>query len=836
MTTVPSKTFRTDPDVVATAARHFARDIHEGGARAATAALDMQSVNAREVLARMIDPHMDFTTLVADAADPSGSLSRITPEAPIGHLLNALARTVAHQRLLESDLDHALDLFRVARHHICVADWDKEDRVAYAKALWTGHAREDLRADEELLAALPRETRAFIQIDLHGTEHGVGTASWLALLNAHLLDHDVTPITLKAATFASTPFDRLSPGERRPPAFGPLISVVMPAFRPGGEILTAVRSIIDQTWQDWELLVVDDASGAEFDAVFDQVEKLDKRVRVLRQPVNQGTYAARNRALDESRGEFITCQDIDDWSHPERLERQVSPLLDDPSLLRTFSRSIRCSDDLVFQYPGYPTSRTNASSHLFRRTVLDSVGRFDWVRKAGDTEFDWRLDAAYPGRRLHIRQPLAFVRLQSESLSRGDFAPEWMHPARVEYRASVLHWHGQIAAGATNPFIPNDVAKRPLTAPRPFLPDRGAAERPVDIAFLADWTMDGASQRAALDEMRLLASSGAHVGLVHVRSIFSEAPRRAPLAIAARRALASGTVTFVSLEESDHIPLVVIRQAEALEFPSSRPVRLTTDRVIVVADSTSEQADHPDRRWSVGDCDHNAWTIFRTPPVWMVTEEGLRDPVSRHVGPGRVSDELYPTVLDLDARASRGCRPFRGQRPVVGWVSGHETGGLPGDRASLPLVLPTDGSVDVRLLGGGVHIRRLLGHIPPQWLVFDAGEVSARELAQQVDFIVGFPPSGPTFETLRTVHEALEAGCVAVLDPAFARYFGDAVITCEVGEVTSVVNSLRGDSEAFHAQCDRGRRWTYERFGGSRDRLATVLGTASVEGERSVSA
>ncbi|MGH8964378.1 MAG: glycosyltransferase family 2 protein, partial [Actinomycetes bacterium] len=461
-----------------------------------------------------------------------------------------------------------------------VSDWGAPDLKAFAQLLWASGERDSLRTDTELLAALPQQSRDFLQIDLEGARHGVGSAPWLNLLNDYLEAHGAAPLSLAPA--AATPFDRLRSGNLRAADRGPLITVVMPAFRPGPESFTAVRSIVEQTWQDWELLVVDDASGADFDGVFHQIAAMDPRIRVIHQPVNRGTYAARNRALDEAQGEFITFQDIDDWSHPERLARQVQPLLEDPTLLRTLSLSVRCTDGLVFQYLGYNPVRSNASSHLFRRSLLETVGRFDWVRKSADTEFDRRIEAAFPGRMVQLREPLAFIRLQPDSLSRGDFRPGWMHPSRVEYRAAMLHWHRQVEAGASSQ-IPPDVTRRPLTAPRPFLRDLGLPDQPVDIAFVADWTMDGATQRAALEEVRVLRRGGLRVGLVHVRSVFSDAPPRASLSLAARRLLADSTATFVSLEEADHIPTVVVRQPDVLEFPTSRPVALTTDRVVIVA-------------------------------------------------------------------------------------------------------------------------------------------------------------------------------------------------------------------------------------------------------------
>ena len=62
---------------------------------------------------------------------------------------------------------------------------------------------------------------------------------------------------------------------------------------------------------------------------------LDPRIHLVKQPVNQGTYAARNAGLDAAAGEFVAFQDSDDWSHPRRLELQVRPLLENPRLVAT---------------------------------------------------------------------------------------------------------------------------------------------------------------------------------------------------------------------------------------------------------------------------------------------------------------------------------------------------------------------------------------------------------------------------------------------------------------------------------------------------------------------
>lgn len=98
----------------------------------------------------------------------------------------------------------------------------------------------------------------------------------------------------------------------------PTFSIVMPLFNGEPYIEVALRSILDQTFRSWELIVVDDGSvdrGAQIARDLD-----DPRVRVLTNPHNIGCWASRNRGLDVSRGRWVTFLDCDDWYGSTRLE------------------------------------------------------------------------------------------------------------------------------------------------------------------------------------------------------------------------------------------------------------------------------------------------------------------------------------------------------------------------------------------------------------------------------------------------------------------------------------------------------------------------------------
>ena len=119
------------------------------------------------------------------------------------------------------------------------------------------------------------------------------------------------------------------------------ISVLMPAYNSSATIAPAIESILGQTWDDLQLIVVDDCSTDDTFAIAQRYSEHDPRVIAVRQPQNMGAYAARNTAAGLSTGDFITVHDSDDWSHPQKLEAQMAPLPDDSHLLGSFSYWVR---------------------------------------------------------------------------------------------------------------------------------------------------------------------------------------------------------------------------------------------------------------------------------------------------------------------------------------------------------------------------------------------------------------------------------------------------------------------------------------------------------------
>ena len=104
-----------------------------------------------------------------------------------------------------------------------------------------------------------------------------------------------------------------------------LVSIIMPSYNTANYIGEAIRSVMDQSYQNWELIIVDDCSTDNTDSVVESVR--DPRIKYIKNETNAGAAISRNRALREARGRWIAFLDSDDLWHRQKLEKQIEFML-----------------------------------------------------------------------------------------------------------------------------------------------------------------------------------------------------------------------------------------------------------------------------------------------------------------------------------------------------------------------------------------------------------------------------------------------------------------------------------------------------------------------------
>ena len=103
----------------------------------------------------------------------------------------------------------------------------------------------------------------------------------------------------------------------------PKVSVITPAYNASEFIGETIESVLKQTFQDWEMIIVDDCSTDDTLKLANEFSKKDSRIKVVQNEKNSGVAATRNHGLDVASGEFIAFVDSDDLWLPEKLEKQL---------------------------------------------------------------------------------------------------------------------------------------------------------------------------------------------------------------------------------------------------------------------------------------------------------------------------------------------------------------------------------------------------------------------------------------------------------------------------------------------------------------------------------
>ncbi len=143
----------------------------------------------------------------------------------------------------------------------------------------------------------------------------------------------------------------------------PSVTIAMPVYNGARTLVRAVRSALDQTFRDIELLVIDDGSS---DSSVDLVRSFrDPRIRLIVHEENRGLAATRDRLVDESVCSYIAWLDCDDWAHPQRIAKQFARLANLPN-------AVLCGTWVEFVNETNGSNRSRLLRRMIERDFTDS--------------------------------------------------------------------------------------------------------------------------------------------------------------------------------------------------------------------------------------------------------------------------------------------------------------------------------------------------------------------------------------------------------------------------------------------------------------------------------
>lgn len=209
-----------------------------------------------------------------------------------------------------------------------------------------------------------------------------------------------------------------------------VVSVLMAVHNEKEAFLrTAVGSIFGQTYPHIELIIVDDASGADCQAVVDDLCNGRKNVKLLHNETNLGLTKSLNRGLALAEGEFVARMDADDFSLPTRIEKQVGYLVEHPDIDIVGTGVVSFGTESIFMSPAYGYSNDAVQCCLFfssalchpsvmiRKHFLDANGlKYDENVRTGQDYDLWERCSVY-GRLAVMSEVLLYYRTHSAQIS-----------------------------------------------------------------------------------------------------------------------------------------------------------------------------------------------------------------------------------------------------------------------------------------------------------------------------------------------------------------------------------------------------------------------------------
>lgn len=194
----------------------------------------------------------------------------------------------------------------------------------------------------------------------------------------------------------------------------PWVSIVLPTYNRAVEIKQSIQSILEQTYRQFELIIVDDGSTDDTEQVVQEFQ--DNRIKYYRLPENGGQCKARNYGMKQARYDYIAFQDSDDRWHPDKLELQMSALSDAPPeagfAYSKFRYVIEGMEEIILPKEDVPVERKSGwifeqllwdnmvgmPTLIIKKECLEKAGYLDETLKSlEDYDFALRLSQYYQG-------------------------------------------------------------------------------------------------------------------------------------------------------------------------------------------------------------------------------------------------------------------------------------------------------------------------------------------------------------------------------------------------------------------------------------------------------
>lgn len=639
----------------------------------------------------------------------------------------------------------------------------------------------------------------------------------LALLNATYLRENLTEVGLyevsRGFVFGNlvVPEGRLSALHR-----SEKISVLLCVYNAEPTLRVVISSILEQTWQNVELIVIDDASTDSSWAVVEHLARQDSRIIAVRNATSMGPYQARNKALSMSTGQFIATVDSHGWCHPQMLQLCVETMLAEPVIRLVFPGTVRVSPHLTYALnvgeSGTKYVSTSSRSLVTDRKALQVLDRWDGVLASADEEFVQRSLAIWSdnaAREILPGVPLSLCLELPESSGSSAIA-EWgpSADARCEYLKQASYWRETILLPAMN--AGQTVRIDRVSAKQPFPVPGSVAAKPwrtshYNLIIISDLTLLGGTRRCNEGYVEAATGLGFQVGLLHWARY--DLKLADDIAREYRVLSYNENVDILTADDKVSADLVLIHHPPIMNYLPDAVPSIKAKHVAVLVNQLPERfGEESNPYYSRCKLQADCSRLFGIDPIWIPISPFVRRILSEQgFSPLAKGDWIPPLgkiVIDGPNRQPGG---HRGHRvPVIGRHSRDHRTKWPETERDLRAAYCADSDSPVRFLGGAKFARGIVGRWPDNWqeLPFDSMRVC--DFLSTLDYFVHFTHSEYVEEFGRNVMEAMAAGIPAIVPPRFKEVFADAACYADPEDVEELIRTMWGLESAHWERVEQG--------------------------------
>lgn len=644
------------------------------------------------------------------------------------------------------------------------------------------------------------------------------------LINKGLTIFDIDPILLNEDSSLCR-YDRLqtkvSDVGTLPVTEQPKVTVIIPVYNAEDVLQTSLGSILSQTWFNLEVIVVDDCSTDNTVTVVKEYMKKDQRVQLLQAERNGGAYIARNLALQVATGDYVTINDADDWSHPSKIEIQVTHLVNNEEIIANTSQQARATEELKFYRRGKPGEYMfpNMSSLMFRREpVMKEIGYWDCVRFGADGEFKRRLKLVFGEEAVVDLQtgPYSFQRQSVSSLTGNEvfgFHGYFMG-ARKDYFDSYVNYHNS-GSSLYYPFP----TERKYAVPYPMLPERKKGKRHFDVIIASEFRLLGGTNMSNIEEIKANTSLGLRTGLIQMNRYDFQSEKHINPKI--RELIDGETVQMLVYGEQVSCDVLIVRHPPILqEWQKYLPnVEARSIKVIVNQPPKRDYSPNGYVLYNITKCEKHLVEYFgkggKWYPIGPLVREALVQHHEKELRTISLSHEDWVNIINVGEWKRNRHVPNK-NKIVIGRHSRSQYVKWPADKEQLLQIYPENEKFEIQVLGGADVPEKVIGYLPTNWKVYEFGELHPKDFLAQLDVFVYYTHPDWVEAFGRVIFEAMAVGVPVIIPPSYKTLFKEAAIYAEPAEVQTKIEELMANEQMYINQVNKAFDYIEKEFGYSK--------------------